>query len=127
MLTPARKTPAARLAELFHRNGYIRRCNMGRLQRHGGQVYKKGDEVRLTASSQGELAEIRRLLGAAGFSAGRPFVKGRQYRQPLYGRTEVARFLSLIGVPYNHAKAKQRGKRRNARRTRAGTRAALPL
>lgn len=113
MLTPARKNPARRLAELFHRNGYIRRCNMGRRRRHGWQVYKKGDEVRLTASSQGELAEIRRLLGEAGFKAGRPFVKGRQYRQPLYGRTEVARFLSLIGVPYNDAKTDQRQKRRN--------------
>jgi hypothetical protein len=60
------------------------------------QLYKKGDEVRLVAGSTTELATIRRLLDEAGFKPGRPFVKGRQFRQPLYGRAEVARFLSLV-------------------------------
>jgi len=63
----------------------------------GAQRYKKGDEIRLTAKSQEELATIRRLLVQAGFQPGWPFVKGRQFRQPVYGRHEVARFLKLIG------------------------------
>ncbi len=85
-----------RLAELFHRNGYIRARDPERRLKEG-QLYKKGAEVRLVAESKAELAEIRRLLRQAGFKRARPFAKGRQWRQPLYGVAEVARFLSLIG------------------------------
>ena len=56
--------------------------------------YKKGDEVRLTAQSA--LARIRRLLELAGFTPGQPFLKARQYRQPVYGREAVRRFLGLV-------------------------------
>ena len=58
--------------------------------------YKKGDEVRLCARSAKELAEIRRLLKLADFRPGRPFMKDRHYRQPVYGREEVRRFLNLV-------------------------------
>ena len=84
------------LRELFLRNGYVRRQNPIRVAEEGWQRYRKGEEVRLTANSAGELRLVRRLLRRAGFTPGRPFVKGRQYRQPLYGRQEVARFLDLI-------------------------------
>lgn len=84
------------LREIFRRNGYVRRQNPVRVADEGWQRYRKGDEVRLTASSAEELRLVRRLLRQAGFTPGRPFVKGRQYRQPLYGRQEVARFLDLI-------------------------------
>lgn len=88
----------ARLAAFFHRNGYVRRVD-ARRRAEEGQRYKKGAEVRLVAESRAELLEIRRLLKQAGFKPGRSFVKSRQWRQPVYGVTEVARFLSLIGEP----------------------------
>jgi hypothetical protein len=94
---PASEEATERLAELFHRNGYVRRQNARRLRKEGWWGYKKGDEVRLVANSQRELAEVRRLLRAAGFKPGRPFRKANQYRQPLYGREQVARFLALVG------------------------------
>jgi hypothetical protein len=90
--------PAAkltRLRELFQRNGYVRLQDPDRVEA-GGREYKKGDEVRLVADSRAELMEIRRLLTAAGFKLGRPFAKANQFRQPLYGRDQVARFVSLM-------------------------------
>ena len=86
----------AALARYFHRNGYVRRQNARRLSREGYSRYKKGDEVRLTAQSPEELARIRRLLELAGFTPGQPFLKARQYRQPVYGREAVRRFLGLV-------------------------------
>jgi hypothetical protein len=86
----------ARLREFFQRNGYVRRQNADRVE-PGGREYKKGDEVRLVASSRVELAEIRRLLHGAGFKIGRPFAKAKQFRQPLYGRDQVVRFVALMG------------------------------
>ena len=88
----------AELARLFHRNGYVRWLNPDRRAAEGA-FYKKGDEVRLVANSAGELRTIRRLLRAAGFTPGRSFRKARQWRQPVYGRAVVARFLTLIGEP----------------------------
>jgi hypothetical protein len=85
------------LARLFQRNGYVRWQDEERLTDEGYQVYKKGHEVRLVAESKKELAEIKRLLLAAGFKPGRPFVKGCQFRQPVYGKRQTTRFLELIG------------------------------
>ncbi len=84
------------LAHYFWRNGYVRHQNTRRLAREGYRGYKKGDEVRLCAQSAEELAEIRRLLELAGFEPGRPFQKDRYYRQPVYGRQAVRRFLDLV-------------------------------
>jgi hypothetical protein len=84
------------LAWFFHRNGYIRWLDPERRDKEAG-LYKKGDEVRLVAKSTDELRKIRRLLHQAGLRAGTPFRKGRQWRQPVYGRGAVARFLTLIG------------------------------
>jgi hypothetical protein len=84
------------LSAFFHRNGYVRRIDAIR-RVTDGQLYKKGAEVRLVAQSARELAQIRRLLKQAGFRQARPFTKGRQWRQPIYGVAEVARFLSLVG------------------------------
>ena len=85
-----------RLGELFRRNGYVRSVVPVRRVEEG-RLYKKGAELRLVAESAAELAEIRRLLKRAGFKRARPFTKARQWRQPVYGVAEVARFLSLIG------------------------------
>jgi hypothetical protein len=93
------KAVVKKLAWFFHRNGYVRRLNPERRSELGSQFYKKGDEARLVANSQTELADIQRLLQAAGFKLGKPFQKGQQYRQPIYGRAEVARFLSMVGEP----------------------------
>ncbi len=92
-ILPARSL--ARLKALFGRNGYVRIQNPDRVE-PGGRVYKKGDEARLVAANRTELAEIRRLLKEAGFKIGRPFAKSNQFRQPIYGRDQVARFISLM-------------------------------
>lgn len=96
MARKAHPSAIRQLGDLFHRNGYVRRVNDER--RTEGQKYKKGDEVRLAANSPAELSLIRRLLHQAGFKVARPFAKGRQFRQPLYGRQEVARFLGLVAA-----------------------------
>ena len=74
----------------------MRRQDPQRIEKDGWEQYKKGDEVRLVADSEQELKLIRRLLREAGFKPGRPFAKGLQYRQPIYGRQAVARFLELV-------------------------------
>ena len=94
--TKATGRPEKQLAQFFHRNGYVRWQNARRLKAEGHRRYKKGDEVRLVANSKTELATIRRLLRQAGFNPGRPFKKSWQYRQPLYGRGQVAQFLAMV-------------------------------
>lgn len=86
----------AELATYFARNGYIRWQDPERQSREGYDRYKKGSEVRLTAANRKELAHIRLLLRKAGFKPGQPFVKGRQYRLPIYGFDEVERFMALV-------------------------------
>jgi hypothetical protein len=86
------------LRELYLRNGHVRRKDPVRAYFEDAQSYRKGEEVRLTANSMSELRMIRRLLRAAGFRLGRPFAKGRQHRQPIYGHDQVERFLDLIGL-----------------------------
>lgn len=98
MRTTATDDFRERLIWYFQRNGYVRRQDPELLAERGRQGYRKGDEVRLVANSMVELREIRRMLRSAGFQPGRPFRKGRQYRQPVYGRAEVARFLELLGT-----------------------------
>lgn len=88
----------SRLRFFYRRNGYTRWQHADRVEHEGSQVYKKGDEVRLVANDADELALIRDLLVEAGFRPGRPFTRSRQYRQPLYGRESVARFLALVGA-----------------------------
>jgi hypothetical protein len=95
-----------RLAELFHRNGYVRSVKPVRRVKKG-RLYKKGAEVRLVAESTVELAEIRRLLKQAGFKRARSFTKGRQWRQPIYGVSEVARFLALVGKPKRRLRSRR--------------------
>jgi len=85
-----------KLAWFFRRNGYIRRQNHSRVKAEGFQKYKKGDEIRLVANSVSELDEIRHLLSQAGIKAGRPFRKSNQFRQPIYGREQIAFFLSAV-------------------------------
>jgi hypothetical protein len=85
------------LRERFRANGYVRRQNAARVKKEGFRGYHKGDEVRLVADSKADLNAIRRHLRALGFEPGNAFQKGNQFRQPLYGREVVARFLRLMG------------------------------
>jgi hypothetical protein len=102
------------LAGYFRRNGYVRWQNEERVSREGWNAYKKGDEVRFAANSRQELAIIRRLLVQAGFKPGRPFAKGRQFRQPVYGRDDVARFWNLISAADRSVAASRRSRPRAA-------------
>jgi hypothetical protein len=109
------KPPASTVRELarfYRRNGYVRLLDSER-RRKENQLYKKGDEVRLVADTASELAAIRGLLARAGFKLARPFVKGRQYRQPVYGREEVARFLAMVArQPKNRPRTRVRRPRK---------------
>ena len=95
------RTPNAttlELAALFQRNGYMRRHNPVRYAAEGCMKYKKGYEVRLVANTATERGRILQLLRTAGFKPGRPFRKNKksgQYRVPIYGREQVARFLRI--------------------------------
>lgn len=96
---PTMRQAKRQLTALFERNGYVRWQNPDRIAEVGSQVYKKGDEVRLVAESDAELAHIQQLLEVRGFVSGRPFVKGKyQYCVPIYGREQVTRFLAVVGV-----------------------------
>ncbi|MEI6451073.1 MAG: hypothetical protein WCP98_14185 [Actinomycetes bacterium] len=93
-----RGSVAEQLGALFARNGYVRRQNHERIAAEGRRRYKKGVEVRLTANSEEELERIRGLLRAAGFTVGKAYCHSRrQFRQPVYGRRQVERFLELVG------------------------------
>ena len=82
------------LAAFFHRNGHVRRQNSARLNAEGTHTYKKGSEIRLTANSEDELTEIQYYLQVLGFSPG---TQGKTLRIPVYGKEQVARFLSMVG------------------------------
>lgn len=88
---------AEQLAALFRRNGYVRPPAEKRRTAPEPGRFHRGFEFRLTASTRAELRRIRRLLRQAGFKPGTPFAKGNQYRQPVYGRKELERFLEMIG------------------------------
>ena len=92
----SRKT-ALILSQLFHRNGCVRIPDP-KLRKDGGQTYKKGFEVRFVARSETELKQINRLLRRAGFKPGKPYQKGRQTVQPIYGRTTVKKLCEVLGL-----------------------------
>ncbi len=89
-----------RLAVLFHANGYVRRPNLDKkAAAQESRAYHKGYEVRLVLVSEQELAEARGLLELLGFKPANPHTKGKMFRQPIYGKEPVERFLSLVGDP----------------------------
>ncbi len=90
---------AVELTAFFRRNGYVRRHDAARYAAQGCMKYKKGGEIRLVANEDKERVRIQRLLKLAGFKAGRPFRKSAERTQacvPIYGREQVARFLSML-------------------------------
>ncbi|GAA2241583.1 hypothetical protein GCM10010430_23900 [Kitasatospora cystarginea] len=74
--------------------GYVRQPDLARRNGEDGRTYKKGWEVRFTARTEEEIAEIRDLVVAAGFAPARPFFKGHQLIQPVYGIAAVQAYLA---------------------------------
>ena len=93
--TRAPSAALQRLLAYYCRNGYARLSDWHEAAPELGNS-RKGDELRFVARSQAELTEIQELLRSAGFKPGKPFAKGKQWRQPVYGRESVARFLALV-------------------------------
>ncbi|MCG6496311.1 hypothetical protein [Kitasatospora sp. A2-31] len=95
--------------------GYVRRPDPARRSGAEGHTYKKGWEVRFTARSEAEIAEIRDLVVAAGFAPARPFFKGHQLIQPVYGMAAVQAYLAAREAAEEHAaRAAGRGRRSTA-------------
>ncbi|MFI6846947.1 hypothetical protein [Kitasatospora sp. NPDC050467] len=95
--------------------GYVRRPDPARRSGEQGHTYKKGWEVRFTARSEAEIAEIRDLVVAAGFAPARPFFKGHQLIQPVYGMAAVQAYLAARQA------AEEQAARATAGRGRSGT------
>ncbi|MFF2661312.1 hypothetical protein ACFVUH_28600 [Kitasatospora sp. NPDC058032] len=100
--------------------GYVRRPDPARRSGAQGHTYKKGWEVRFTARSEAEIAEIRDLVVAAGFAPARPFFKGHQLIQPVYGMAAVQAYLAARQAAEEHAARTADG------RARRGAGAARP-
>ncbi|MFE6501407.1 hypothetical protein [Kitasatospora sp. NPDC057738] len=94
--------------------GYVRRPDPARRSGEKGHTYKKGWEVRFTARSEAEIAEIRDLVVAAGFAPARPFFKGHQLIQPVYGMAAVQAYLAARQAAEEHAARAALGRRRRA-------------
>ncbi|MFD8751530.1 hypothetical protein ACFV0O_11215 [Kitasatospora sp. NPDC059577] len=92
--------------------GYVRRPDPARRSGEKGHTYKKGWEVRFTARSEAEIAEIRNLVVAAGFAPARPFFKGHQLIQPVYGMAAVQAYLAARQAAEEHAARTAVGRRR---------------
>jgi hypothetical protein len=99
------------LKQLFQRNGYVRRLDAER-RREEGPKYHKGDEVRLIARDDAELARIRRLLVQADIKPGSPYRKHSRIVQPVYGREAVERFLAWTGQPSEQSNRPKRPRRK---------------
>ncbi|MFJ8044892.1 hypothetical protein ACIRBX_30760 [Kitasatospora sp. NPDC096147] len=93
---PRDETASLRAAQLRlgRLPGYVRQPDLARRSGDEGHLYKKGWEVRFTARTEEEIAEIRDLVVAAGFAPARPFFKGNQLIQPVYGIAAVHAYLA---------------------------------
>ncbi|MBV6698417.1 hypothetical protein [Kitasatospora aureofaciens] len=98
--------------------GYVRRPDPARRSGEQGHTYKKGWEVRFTARSEAEIAEIRDLVVAAGFAPARPFFKGHQLIQPVYGMAAVQAYLAARQAAEEHAARTALGRRRRGTNAR---------
>lgn len=98
----ARSMASARKRLYTAYNGYVRVPNPRRLANgRSGETgrkgsYKKGWELRLVVPAD-ELEQARELIVRAGLNPARPFVKGKQIIQPIYGYQPVTEFLEARG------------------------------
>ncbi|MFJ6622189.1 hypothetical protein ACIQOW_31990 [Kitasatospora sp. NPDC091335] len=107
--------------------GYVRRPDPARRSGEKGHTYKKGWEVRFTARSEAEIAEIRDLVVAAGFAPARPFFKGHQLIQPVYGMAAVQAYLAARQAAEEHAARAALGRRRRTDGPTVGGHGSGPL
>ncbi len=61
-----------------------------------GQSYKQGYEVRLVVKNKAELKKIKSLLKDLGFDIGKPYAKGTQFVQPVYGKYQVEKLKIIL-------------------------------
>ena len=83
------------LAGWFYEHGWTQTPPDPKLRKNLKGIYKRGYEIRLSASPA-ELAQLKSLLVRAGFEPGKHFPKGRRLVVPLYGKEQVQRFLRTI-------------------------------
>ena len=100
----------AALLRLGRLPGYVRQPDLARRTGEQGHTYKKGWEVRFTARTEEEIAEIRDLVVAAGFAPARPFFKGHQLIQPVYGMAVVQAYLAARQSAEENAARTGRGR-----------------
>src|SRR5574337_136091 len=93
--TKRKRNNPSQLVFFFKRNGHFRIPDKKR-KKEGSQVYKKGYEIRLLAATKTELKIINLLLKKSGFKPGKPFEKGNQFVQPVYGKQAVKEFRHLL-------------------------------
>jgi len=84
-----------RLARWFDEHGWAQTPPDPALRKDFQETYKRGYEIRLSASPD-ELAQLHRLLARAGYTPGKHFPKRRRLVVPLYGKEQVHRFLERI-------------------------------
>jgi hypothetical protein len=93
-------TEKRQLLKYYLRNGCCRFPDHSQRRTHS-RTYKKGYEVRLSAFTQRELSQIRRLLRAAKLPLGSPFRKVNRWIQPVYGKEATERFARMFKVRRN--------------------------
>lgn len=94
----AQRRALRQLAGFYRHGGYVRGPIPQRLLRDGWRIYKKGWELRLVLPDQETLAEVQRLIDAAGLRLARPHRKGSRIVQPIYQREQVLEVLRAAGM-----------------------------
>jgi len=61
-----------------------------------GQAYKHGYEVRLVVNNKIELKKMQSILKNLGFDFGKPYAKGLQIIQPVYGKYQIENLRSIL-------------------------------
>jgi hypothetical protein len=84
-----------RLTVVFRKNGYARFRTS--ITGTNSLAPARRDTRHVVAATRTVLRDTQRLPRAAGFNPGRPFAKGAGWRQLIYWRKEVARFLDPVG------------------------------
>jgi hypothetical protein len=83
------------LKEIFLRNGNLRIKDSSRVEESRTQKYKKGFEVRLLAKDEVELERIQSAISSLDLYVAKPFLKGNQIVQPIYGEEITRKFEKL--------------------------------
>lgn len=87
------------LRSLYGRNGYVKIKEQTKRS-------NAGIEARISVNSARARHRLLAALRAVGLEAGRPFVKRKQLRVPVYGRERVASLLQIVGVTDRRVKSR---------------------